>query len=51
MATHIADAETLLDKLRSGEDITEWLQSLKAQTGYGDSDSTTISGVQVDTYA
>jgi hypothetical protein len=45
------DADTLLDKLRSGEDITEWLQSLKAQTGYGDSDSTTISGVQVDTYA
>ena len=44
------DASTLLEKLRSGEDITEWLESLKSQTGYGESE-TSAGGLQVDTYA
>ncbi len=46
------DSDTLLSKLQSGDDLTEWLSSLRSSTSYGsDATSDVAGGVQVDTYA
>ncbi len=46
------DTDTLLSKLGSGDDLTEWLSSLRSSTSYGqDATSEVSGGVQVDTYA
>ena len=46
------DTDTLLSKLQSGDDLTEWLTSLRSSTSYGDDATSDVAGgVQVDTYA
>jgi hypothetical protein len=46
------DADTLLSRLQSGDDLSSWLSSLTSATGYGSSAASTVSGgVALDTYA
>jgi hypothetical protein len=46
------DTDTLLSKLQSGGDLTDWLSSLRSPTGYGsDATGAVAGGLQVDTQA